>query len=209
MRLFVSTAHLAGQPPLPGTPFRTACPTALVVLRAVAVPCAVQEDDTTTSKDEAIDTLLLATPWLAGIAYLAGATALHTKVAAALARRSKQNNKRCNDSRLAWPCTHARCTCQQAWVHGEAGSFCLAQAHVIPSAHVHLAFLIPAMCASLPVCSPGAHLHPDVGAVRCPDLPLLEREGEGGGEGAETEDATSGSPGGPAVWEGCSHSADH
>lgn len=40
----------------------------------------IKEDDTTTSKDEAIDTLLLATPWLAGVAYLAGATVLDTKV---------------------------------------------------------------------------------------------------------------------------------
>ncbi|KAL4422594.1 hypothetical protein ABPG75_008791 [Micractinium tetrahymenae] len=40
----------------------------------------IKEDDTTTSKDEAIDALLLAAPWLAGIAYLAGATVLDTKV---------------------------------------------------------------------------------------------------------------------------------
>jgi len=40
----------------------------------------IKEDDTTTSKDEYIDNFLLATPWLAGLAYLAGELAIHTKV---------------------------------------------------------------------------------------------------------------------------------
>lgn len=49
---------------------------------AFANPCCRQEDNPNTTADEWLDLLLLATPVLAGAAYLAAATWTHTKARA-------------------------------------------------------------------------------------------------------------------------------
>lgn len=91
----------------------------------LVIPYTRQEDDTTTSKDEAIDTLLLAVPWLAGVAYLAGATVLDTKASPGVGPPRQRGRRFCSATHpcmpagACWAALHAARPAVEH--HGSAG----------------------------------------------------------------------------------------